>query len=515
MSTPAVDRMTAVAPARAPQTFLAGALLLVVAAFWSTWQSLPAVWSADRSHGFLAAALCGWLVWRDRELLTAGRAPLHLAWPALIALSLLWLVAAVISVQVVQIAVLPLLLLAWLLAVFGMEVLPAAWPVAAVFFLAVPLWEVLVWPLQMLTVLFNAVLLKIIGLEAVIRGESISIPSGTLVVAGSCSGINYLMTAVTIAACYAMLFVQRWSTRWRLVLAAALLAMLANWIRVLGLVLIAHATKMQSPLMAEHGTYGWVIFAAAMLTFFAVAARLERRERRQLVNAADSLASSASAPATAHAGSLAPPARKALAIATFAAVLGPLLYIVVDALPVADTALDEAPGLAMAVSWQGPSASASSWTPAYQGASSSRVAHVTIDGADVQINRLIWGHQTQGGELIGGNRIASDSVLLAERMVGPLDASARMVREAAIREGGNVRLVWYWYRVANVNTPSPARAKLLELVSFVARLPASELITASALCNGNECKDAHARLFAAVTGRAMDATTSDAAAARP
>lgn len=501
--------MTAAVPARVSQPFLAGALLLVVAAFWSTWQTLPGVWSADRSHGFLAAALSGWLIWRDREQLTSGRAPFRPAWLALIALSLLWLISAIISVQVVQVAVLPLLLFAWVLAVFGLEVLPAAWPIAAVFFLAVPLWEVLVWPLQMFTVLFNAVLLKIIGLEAVIRGESISIPSGTLVVAGSCSGINYLMTAVTIAACYAMLFVQRWSTRWRIVLLAALLAMLANWIRVFGLVLIAHATKMQSPLMAEHGTYGWVIFAVAMVTFFVGAAKLERREREVVVSdplhAADHPNTAASGPSTRTAAAQVPPSRMAITIASAAAILGPLLYIVVDSLPVADTSFDAAPGLAVAVSWGAPSASGGGWTPAYLGASDSRVAHVTVNGADVQLNRLVWGHQTQGGELIGGNRIAADSVLLTERMVGPLDASARMVREAAVREGSNVRLVWYWYRVANVDTPSPARAKLLELVSFVARSPASELVAASTLCNANECKDAQARLLAAVAGRAVDA----------
>jgi exosortase len=502
-ASPTAHALAGTSTVRTRQAIASGAFLLTGLAFWNTWMVLPSIWSADRSHGFVAAALCGWLIWRDREQLMAGRTPWPLALPALVALSMVWLAGVIISAEVVQIAMLPLIALTWLVAVYGLSIVPAAWPIAAVFSLAVPLWEVLVWPLQMMTVLFTSVLIKLLGIEAVIRGESISLPSGTLVVAGSCSGINYLMTAVTVATTYAMLFTKQWPTRWRVIAAAACMALLANWIRVFGLVLIAHQTKMQSPLIKEHGTYGWVIFAVAMLVFFVLASRFERQER--VSAGAPQGEGHAGTPYAIGTGASVP----TLAAATLAAITGPVLFAGFGALPRGAAPVDQVPGLAVTATWAPAPDSADVWRPAFKGATESRAARVSRAGVDVQLNRLVFGPSAQHGELLGsGNRIAPDSATLAERVVGPLDANARMVREAAIREGETIRLVWYWYRVANVDTPSASKARLLEIFAFATRAPGSELVTVSSVCRERDCKAATATLFAVVTGREMPAATA-------
>lgn len=502
-ASPATHALAGAPSDRTRQALAGGVFLITGLAFWQTWMVLPGIWSADRSHGFVAAALCAWLMWRDRAMLTAGRAPLTLALPAILALSMIWLAGMIISAEVVQIAMLPLIALAWLVAVYGLAVVPAAWPIAAVFSLAVPIWEVLVWPLQMMTVLFNSVLIKLLGIEAIIRGESITLPSGTLIVAGSCSGINYLMTAVTVATTYAMLFTKQWPTRWRIIGTAAFMALLANWIRVFGLVVIAHQTKMQSPLIEDHSTYGWVIFAVAMLVFFMLASRLERRER-DLHNPVQASGAAGTPQAT---GAM--PSIPVLVLASLAAVAGPLLFIGIDTLPRPTSLADQVSGVAVTSTWAPASASSSTWLPAFNGATESRVARVTRAGVDVQLNRLIFGNSTQHAELLGGgNRIAADSLTLAERLVGPLDASARMVRETAVREGESIRLVWYWYRVANVDTPSATKAKLLEILAFASRSPAAELVTVSTVCAERDCRTATATLFAVVTGREMPTATS-------
>jgi hypothetical protein len=62
--------------------------------------------------------------------------------------------------------------------------------------------------------------------------------------------------------------------------------------------------------------------------------------------------------------------------------------------------------------------------------------------------------------------------------------------------------VWYWYRVAGIDTPSAAKAKLLELLAFVMRGPASELVAVSTPCGVGDCRDGEAALRTLVVGDA-------------
>lgn len=485
---------TGLAPGR---TTVIASLALTVLAFWSTWAELPPIWNEDRTHGYVAAALSVWLIWRDRDRLTAGRDPWLLGVPLLALLSLLWMAGSVVSAQVVQIAALPVLLLLWLAVVHGLRALRPALPIAAVFSLAIPVWEVLVWPLQLLTVLFNAVAVKIVRIQAVIQGESITLPSGTLVVAGSCSGINFLMAAVTIAAVYAMLFLRETSTRWRVMGLSALMALLANWIRVFGLVVIADRSNMRSSLVRDHSTYGWIIFAMAMLVFFAVASRWERAER--VLGAGDAVRPDGHVIEPSHANDDGAP--RAAVFATAAAMVGPLLLFAVAQLPVAASPSGGIPGTPVTAEFRPHSTAEREWAPAYPGATESHVAHIRRGDIDIQVNRLIFREQSRDAELIGGgNRIAPDSLLLADRVIGPLDASLRMLKQAVVREGTDIRLVWYWYQVANRSTPFPMRARMMELVGFISRAPSSELVTLSTVCRREECDRAADVLKSVVIG---------------
>ena len=70
----------------------------------------------------------------------------------------------------------------------------------------------------------------------------------------------------------------------------------------------------------------------------------------------------------------------------------------------------------------------------------------------------------------------------------------RYVREVIVRSEGEPVLVWYWYRVGGVETPSRIRAKLLEVYAFFSRTTVSELIAMSATCGPESCEEAAALL---------------------
>jgi EpsI family protein len=246
---------------------------------------------------------------------------------------------------------------------------------------------------------------------------------------------------------------------------------------------------MQSPLVEAHLTLGWAIFAVGLVAFFPAARRIERSERRRrdALQAADGSAQSEPDHPSVT------PARtrriSAPALATLTAGLGPLIYYGGSFAPARQTPRLE---LAVPSAWRPVSSGAGAqWTPGFSGAEE-HTAQAWSDGErTVAVNRLLYRRQAQGAELIGyGNRIAADSVLVLERVIGPVGERRHYANEAVVRDRDGFRLVWYWYRVGGSETESAARAKLLELWAFVRWSRDSELIALSTPCQGNSCAEA-------------------------
>jgi exosortase len=500
-SAPAVNRLSFVRGTAAVS-------LLLVGAFWLTWSSYPSVWLDNRTHGFLAAGLTIWVLWVDRDRLLVEPSPVPPAAALIAAFSLLWLAGIVVSAQVVHQFALPAILWSWLLTIRGVAAARAAAPAAAAFALALPIWEVLTWPLQLVATSVSGTVVRALGVEAVIKDETITIAAGRFIVADSCSGLGFFLTAVSLGLTYALLFTKSFGLRWRIVALAAALALVANWVRVIGLVLIGNATRMTSPLMEDHELFGWVIFAVAMALLFLLAGRLERSQRlqkteRSMLASGDALSTE---PSTTGPSWLLP--------ATTAAVLaGPLLLLGVRLMPNALQVSEQIPGIVAGDAWAVVDSDVVTssqpilpgvWRPAFAGQDIHRRVVWRQERDSVVVDRLVFRSEHQGAELVGGaNRVAPDSAVLQDGSFGPLDASSRIVRQAIVRENGRAVLVWYWYRVAGVATSSATKAKLLGLVAFFRRSEGGEAVFVSTSCDGGACADAAARLFRFVTGRSL------------
>lgn len=492
-----------------------GALAVLLLAYGTSWQRFASVWGDNRSYGLLAAGLCCWRLWQMRREFVPERAEVDLLLTMLgAALSVGWLAATVVNVQVLHLAVLPFILLAWTGAVFGRGALLLARSVALVFLLAVPLWEILNGPLQWMTAFVNGVLVRAVSLRAVVDGNHIRFPFGTIEVAESCSGLSYFMTALTISTVYGQTLLRHPRARLIAMASAVSLAIVGNWLRVFGLVLIGSSTRMQSPLMNEHATYGWAIFCVTLVVFFVITRRIERFDDALMTGYP--LAERSRREGTLRTADLAAPGRMAfilqrVAFATAASLIGPLVYFSFRMVPTEPASEGRPAGLVADALWIPASPDANRggalpWAPLYEGATQ-RVSLWFERGAGrVQVDRYLYAEQSQNAELISSqNRIATVSNTLAERTVGPLDGDLRTVREATVRTTDGVRLVWFWYRVADMETSNPVKAKLLELVTFVTRGPPSELIAVSTPCGPNDCRAASETLFLLVTGRPMPA----------
>lgn len=189
-------------------------------------------------------------------------------------------------------------------------------------------------------------------------------------------------------------------------------------------------------------------------------------------------------------------------IAGLAVCAGPLAFMSIGAIPRGGDIQTDVDVIGTTAEWSVSRPDApDAWRADFRGADR-EVAWTLSDGSDVVgATRQYFMDQKQGEEMIGyPNAIAPDSVVVFDRLMGPVGPSRRFLNEAVVSTPEGARVVWYWYRVAGFDTPFENKAKLLEILAFFRRSAASELITVSAACEPGNCRGA-----ADVLRRAMGA----------
>jgi len=151
---------------------------------------------------------------------------------------------------------------------FGWRAALRYWHLHCLFLITLPFWDALLEPLVRLASFVSAAILTPLDFTMLIEGNSITVPSGRIIIAEGCSGIRYFMVAILLGYLLANLNGYR---SWKLMLtvgSAALLGLIANWVRICLLILIGYYTEMESSLMHDHEVFGWVIFAAFCIPAF-------------------------------------------------------------------------------------------------------------------------------------------------------------------------------------------------------------------------------------------------------
>ncbi len=209
----------------------------------------------------IAGTCIVWLFLRRAQLDSQAIRPSWLASLALTGALLLWLLAYRGSNQMGEQLLLPATL--WLAvaaaAGAGAARLTAA-PLAFLYF-AVPVWEYLLPYLQRMTVLVSEFGLSLLGIQAHVVGDRVTIPEGTFEIAEGCAGKRYLLVALALAGLVGA--VNRLRIRRQVLFFAicAGLALLANWIRVMVIIDAGHKSAMQHYLVSvEHQTFGFEVF---------------------------------------------------------------------------------------------------------------------------------------------------------------------------------------------------------------------------------------------------------------
>jgi len=244
-------------------------LVIVVLAFQQTLSGLLTVWLVfDESygHGLLVAATS--LVLTCRALVRTAPVSVspnsYFAIPLVIAAVLIEL-ATIVGVDLLQYLLLPVaILLAFALLAGTAQARLVIVPLALLYF-AIPFWDYLNNGLVGITSVVVQYLVAHTGITAHITGNSIFIPSGEIIIASGCSGLRYLIIGTFLGVLSSYLNFTSIKRQLLLIAGLVLLSLLANWVRVYGITIVAYVSEMQSPLVNDHEFLGWVLFMAFMM----------------------------------------------------------------------------------------------------------------------------------------------------------------------------------------------------------------------------------------------------------
>ena len=483
-------------------TLMAFVLLLIMALYQQTVFYLASKWNdisiGEYAHGYLVLAISIYLILYNRKRLAKhAPCPSYTVLPLVFLAVLLWLTAVLVDVQMLQtVGLLGIIFtVIWVLSGHrAMKIL--AFPVLFIGF-AIPIWFPLSPLLQAVTADVVFWVIRLIDVPAFRQENMIQLPAGAFSIEEACSGLRYLLAALTLGALYAYLNYASLLGRVAIVLVAAGTALLANILRVFIIIYLGYTTEMQHPWVDDHLMLGWYLFGGLVAVLLFIDARFYRH-----ASAIESTVTESAA-----AGSVVEKmAAEESSDSNISCQKGRLHYFVITGLcvfvlstgpifvyqqnnqqPASNSDINVVlPG--GIEGWSSPIASANDWMPQYHGAISTKSDYL-VHGNKVSLFIAYYPFQKQGAEVINDlNRISNKKVWRTKYSHARLKhLPGHDVMEQVIENSqNNKRLVWYWYNVGGQLTVNKYEAKMLQLTGLLTGQPQAYMIAVSVAVNDIE-----------------------------
>ncbi|SCZ49165.1 exosortase A [Thiohalomonas denitrificans] len=415
-------------------------LALIAALHFSSLASLVAQWQGHYSQGFLITLIAAGLVWRDRQRLArVAIKPVPLLTVVLLALGLAWKLAHLLALETAENYLLFLTVVAGVWTLYGTSFVKAlAFPLAFLF-LALPLHEPPVTWLQDITAGISVFLLHAIGVPVVWEGYMLSTPAGDFKVAETCAGWRFLKATFPLALLYAYFTYTSLRRRVLFMVAALVVAVLANAFRAAGVVGLGQWFGIEAQIVQDHYSWGWFIYFFAMFLLFAAGRRWGEAWEPEF--------------GIEQAGGDGGTGYRIIGLAAIAMAAASVIPY-----PVADRGTGGE--LTLSTSYEElNSAPDVNWSPALTGVAEDIELRLAIEGSAVEVYAAAFLVGSGGDYTSASQQMFSDSWHpVAEHPVGP-DIP---LQELIIRKSGLQRMVWYGYCVPGGCSGSRVKAKLLE-----------------------------------------------------
>jgi exosortase A len=455
-----VMRPTAVQSWSAVLVAVAIACGVFAAAFWREMAGAVNVWlgSTAYNHCFLVLPLVAVLLWLRRSTIAALQPRPSLWALALIPpLSAVWLLAAATEILEAQQLAIVAMFEVLLLAVLGWRVWRALLgPLLFLFFL-VPFGESLVPALQHFTTAFTVRGLQILGIPVFSDGFMIQIPEGSFEVAEACAGLRFLIASIVFGCFFSTVLYRSTLRRLIFIGLSIIVPIVANGLRALGLLLLAHLEGSASAVETDHILYGWLFFT--LVTFILIGIGLSFADR------SDAVPTKATA--------LEPTSKfrigTTMAAGLVLALAGPAYLIYVDQ---AEEGVGASAWMASPPDgWLREADGRTEWHPTIDGASSVSLQTYRLDTSAVTelVARYRLSYPGSRFTKMNSQSFSSDGwhVVKTGSVGRPSGNATIAVNTLVLRNQFHQRLVWWFYAVANEATGSTVKAKLLQARSMV------------------------------------------------
>ncbi|WP_431685873.1 exosortase A [Hahella sp. NBU794] len=473
-------------------------LLTISLGYWQEWLSLFQLWndSYDYTHGFLVFFVTLWLLYTKRHdamLLKPNGWWIFL--PALLLTAAAHLLAKAADVKTVATLSLPCFILFSGMFLYGKQFFIKITPTLSLLFFALPVWDDIAPLLQRITVFTNQILLSAFDIPAIIRDLYITIPQGTFFVAGGCSGSRYLLVAMFISNVYGILYLKDIKRSLLLFSFSIFFSMLANWIRVFGIIYAGYQTNMQSSLVNDHEVYGWIIFAVVcLLPVFITAHFIEKSAPDAISESTTSSPSSTHATAT---PSLTPTYIR-LGIAVAIMLISPTWISLLSLTQPSERGVLTSNELPVGNgTWKGPLLKETAWKPRFHNADLEATGvYINSNGDNLQLSVNWYVEQHQGKELVYyDNHLFDDKewTLISSNAAPASIQKGIAAKETILRSKSNQDnfvIIYHWYQIGPFTANTDLKAKLFGAIARLTGRDSSGLLAIAKYCSSiSSCQE--------------------------
>lgn len=218
------------------------------------------------SHGFLGFAVVLYVLWLKREHFRGAQHNPSILASFLFLMSCLGLlINHLASIQLFQQLMLFAVLVFYIASIYGFLMLKKLFVPLVMLALILPIWNVFQTPLRELSTIAGDLGPRLIGIDVLRDDYRLSTFGGLFDVEPSCSGLGFFMVSALFAACVSFFNKLTLKKSLQFLLICLCFAILANWVRIIGIIVVGSYTHMQHFIVQDHLTFGWGVFAVFLV----------------------------------------------------------------------------------------------------------------------------------------------------------------------------------------------------------------------------------------------------------
>jgi EpsI family protein len=242
----------------------------------STIKAITAEWLSvgAYNHGFLGLAMVLYVSWTKINIFKKiNKRVSSLGIVGLLASLFLLLLSTLASTQQLQQLSLFLVFVFIIISVYGVQSIKVFILPLSMLLLILPIWNILQYPLREISTLAGYYGANLLGVDIQKDGYYLITSGGMFSVEPACSGLGFFLVSAFLALCVIFFNQLSLNRSVKFLIIALVFSLVANWVRIISIVVVGSYTHMQHFIVQDHLTFGWYVFFVFLIPLFFISNR--------------------------------------------------------------------------------------------------------------------------------------------------------------------------------------------------------------------------------------------------